>query len=71
MCYGTGYRKCIALHELMVATKSIKKAIVDNAPVNELRDLAINEGMRTLRMDGIQKVFQGLTDLEQVCKVTF
>jgi len=55
----------------MVATKSIKKAIVDNAPVNELRDLAINEGMRTLRMDGIQKVFQGLTDLEQVCKVTF
>lgn len=71
MCYGSGYRKRIALHELMVATKSIKKAIVDNAPVNELRDLAINEGMRTLRMDGIQKVFQGLTDLEQVCKVTF
>jgi type II secretory ATPase GspE/PulE/Tfp pilus assembly ATPase PilB-like protein len=71
LCYGTGYRKRIALHELMVATKSIKKAIVDNAPANELRDLAINEGMRTLRMDGIQKVFQGLTDLEQVCKVTF
>ena len=70
-CDGTGYKKRIALHELMVATKSIKKAIVNNAPANELRELAINEGMRTLRMDGIQKVFQGLTDLEQVCKVTF
>jgi type II secretory ATPase GspE/PulE/Tfp pilus assembly ATPase PilB-like protein len=70
-CYGTGYRKRIALHELMPATRSIKKAIVDNIPANELRDLAISEGMRTLRMDGIQKVFQGLTDLEQVCRVTF
>jgi type II secretory ATPase GspE/PulE/Tfp pilus assembly ATPase PilB-like protein len=71
VCNDTGYRKRIAFHELMVATHSVKKAIVDRIPVNELRELAINEGMRTLRMDGIQKVFQGLTDLKQVRKVTF
>ena len=68
-CGGTGYKGRIAFHELLIGTKKVKDAIKKNAGVELLRDLAIEEGMRTLRMDGIQKVFQGITDYEQVNKV--
>ncbi len=46
-----------------------KDAIKRNIGVEQLRSLAIEEGMRTLRMDGIMKVFRGITDYEQVNKV--
>jgi type II secretory ATPase GspE/PulE/Tfp pilus assembly ATPase PilB-like protein len=68
-CGGTGYKGRIAFHELLIGTKKVKDAIKKNAGVELLRDLAIEEGMSTLRMDGIQKVFQGITDYEQVNKV--
>ncbi len=68
-CGGTGYKGRVAFHELLVGTKNIKEAIKKSIGVEQLRDLAIEEGMRTLRMDGIQKVFQGITDYEQVNKV--
>jgi type II secretory ATPase GspE/PulE/Tfp pilus assembly ATPase PilB-like protein len=69
-CGGTGYKGRIAFHELLIGTKMVKDAIKKNTGVEELRELAIEEGMRTLRMDGIQKVFQGITDYEQVNKVS-
>jgi type II secretory ATPase GspE/PulE/Tfp pilus assembly ATPase PilB-like protein len=68
-CNGTGYRGRLALHELAVGTPNLKKAIKKKAPVDELRMIAIEEGMRSLLMDGITKVFQGLTDVDQVLKV--
>lgn len=68
-CSGTGYRGRLALHELTVGTENLKKAIKNGTHVEELRTLSIQEGMRTLLMDGIQKIFQGLTDLNQVLKV--
>jgi type II secretory ATPase GspE/PulE/Tfp pilus assembly ATPase PilB-like protein len=68
-CNGTGYRGRLALHELTLGTENLKKAIKNGAHVEELRTMAIEEGMRTLLMDGIQKIFQGLTDLNQVLKV--
>ncbi|MGD0278130.1 MAG: hypothetical protein ABSC11_02360 [Smithella sp.] len=52
-----------------MGTNKVKEAIKKNSGVEHLRDLAIEEGMRTLRMDGIMKVFQGITDYEQVNKV--
>ena len=64
-CTG-GYRGRIALHELMVGSDSVKKAIQEKARVAELFALAISEGMRTLKQDGIQKVLQGNTDMVQV-----
>jgi type II secretory ATPase GspE/PulE/Tfp pilus assembly ATPase PilB-like protein len=44
-------------------------AIKKNVSVEDLRDLAMQEGLRTLKMDGILKVFQGVTDLQQILKV--
>ena len=68
-CGGTGYKGRISIHELLVGSPAIKNAIKTNASVESLRDLAMREGMCTLKMDGIQKVFQGITDLDQIMKV--
>ena len=68
-CNGTGYRGRLALHELVVGTENIKRAIKKGVPVDEIKVMAIQEGMRTLLMDGVQKVLQGLTDLSNVLKV--
>jgi type II secretory ATPase GspE/PulE/Tfp pilus assembly ATPase PilB-like protein len=69
LCNNTGYKGRVALHELLMGTLEVKKAVKQSAGVAELRKLAIKEGMLTLRMDGIIKVFNGITDLEQVNKV--
>jgi len=68
-CGGTGYRGRIAFHELAVGTENLKKAIKKRSPLDELRMLSIEAGMRTLLMDGVQKILQGLTDLDQVLRV--
>ena len=68
-CNGTGYRGRIALHELIVGSENIKRAIKKGVPVYEIKVMAIQEGMRTLLMDGVHKVMQGLTDLSNVLKV--
>jgi len=68
-CNGTGYRGRLALHELIVGTENIKKAIKKSTPVEEIKVMAIGEGMRTLLMDGVQKILMGLTDLNNVLKV--
>ncbi len=65
-CGGTGYRGRIALHELMVGSDSVKKAIQEKARVAELFALALSEGMRTLKQDGVEKVLLGITDMVQV-----
>ena len=54
------------LHELLIATDPLKKLIAEKARVSELIAVALEEGMRTLKMDGIEKVLQGITDIAQV-----
>lgn len=68
-CNGSGYKGRIAIHELLVNTDSIKQAIRRKAMTDDVRGLALREGMRTLLMDGIQKVFQGLTDLSEILQI--
>ncbi len=65
-CSGTGYRGRIALHELLIGSDEIKKGIQEHARVAELLALALEQGMRTLKQDGIEKVLQGITDMHQV-----
>ena len=65
-CAGTGYRGRIGLHELLVGSDAIKKNIQEHARVAEMTVTAMNEGMRTLKQDGIEKVLQGFTDMHQV-----
>jgi len=68
-CNQTGYAGRIGLYELMEATPAIKQLIVKHAPVSELAQLALREGMRSLRQNGIEKVLAGLTDISQVRRV--
>ncbi len=68
-CGGIGYKGRIAVHELLVGTGDIKKGIKKSAVAEQLKTIAVNNGMTTLRMDGIRKIFLGVTDLEQVLRV--
>ena len=65
-CGGTGYKGRVGLHELLVGTDGIKKMIQEHARVAEILALSLQEGMLTLKMDGMEKVLQGITDMAQV-----
>ena len=65
-CTGTGYRGRVGLHELLIGTDTIKKAIQEHARVAELLAIALEEGMHTLKQDGMEKVLQGITDMHQI-----
>jgi type II secretory ATPase GspE/PulE/Tfp pilus assembly ATPase PilB-like protein len=64
-CSG-GYRGRIGLFELLEGTDRIKKGIQDRLRVSDLLAIALDEGMRTLKQDGIEKVLKGITDIKQV-----
>jgi type II secretory ATPase GspE/PulE/Tfp pilus assembly ATPase PilB-like protein len=68
-CNKTGYKGRIGLHELMVADDPVKKLIQERARVAELFSQAVEGGMRTLKMDGMEKVMMGMTDLKMVRQV--
>lgn len=68
-CNNTGYKGRTGIHELLVASDAIKRQIVESAPVADILATCINEGMRTLKQDGIEKVLKGMTDILQVRKV--
>ena len=65
-CGGSGYKGRVGLHELLVGTDAMKKLIQEHARVAEMVAVALEEGMVTLKMDGIEKVLMGLTDMAQV-----
>jgi len=65
-CGGSGYNGRYAIHELLVVDDDVEHAIVKEASAFEIRDIAIKNGMHTLRQDGIHKAFQGITTLEEV-----
>ncbi len=68
-CNNTGYKGRVGLHELLVADDPIKKLIQERARVAEIFVAAVGSGMRTLKMDGMEKIMMGLTDLKQVRSV--
>jgi type II secretory ATPase GspE/PulE/Tfp pilus assembly ATPase PilB-like protein len=65
-CNGTGYKGRLGLHELMLGSDAVKKNIQERARVADIVATALDEGMRTLKQDGIEKVLLGLTDMHQV-----
>jgi excisionase family DNA binding protein len=68
-CRGRGYRGRMGLHEVLTLTAPLTEAILRRAPVEELRDIAIENGMRTLLADGIRKAAEGQTTIEEVLRV--
>jgi type IV pilus assembly protein PilB len=69
-CGGTGYKGRAGIYEVMSMTNALRRMILRGASVAELRDQAVEDGMLTLRMDGIKKIERGVTTLEEVVKET-
>jgi len=65
-CRGTGYRGRVAVHELLPGTGRIQQLIRNRSHLDALRAAAAEEGVKTMLQDGIEKVFDGLTDFRQV-----
>ena len=68
-CGNTGYKGRIGLHELLIADDPVKKLIQERARVAEIFAAAVEAGMRTLKMDGMEKIMLGMTDLKMVRSV--
>ncbi|WP_194395681.1 GspE/PulE family protein [Microbacterium atlanticum] len=69
-CSGTGYRGRLGLHEVMTMTDELEQLVVTRATGTEMRQVAIAQGMVSLREDGWAKVAQGLTTIEEVLRVS-
>src|SRR3954471_19286223 len=64
-CNNTGYKGRMGVHELLTGTDEIKRAVQRRAPIDELRHLAMKQGMRTLMQDALEKAMRGITDVKQ------
>jgi general secretion pathway protein E len=69
-CLNTGYRGRTGIFELMILDDSIKNLILKTSDANAIKRLAIDQGMFSLRQDGVQKVLDGITTIEEVFRVT-
>ena len=67
---NTGYKGRIGIFELMIPNESICNLIISKTPTEEIRKKAIASGMVSLKEDGIQKIKQGLTSVEEVLRMT-
>src|ERR1700719_4039442 len=70
-CSGTGYHGRTAICELLDLTDRIREMIVDRRPTSEIKRIAREEGMITLRESGLAKIRAGLTTVKEINKVTF
>jgi type IV pilus assembly protein PilB len=68
-CGGTGYRGRLGLHEVLIVSEEIARMTVLGETAENIRRQAIEEGMLTLRQDGLEKVLMGLTSVEEVSRV--
>ncbi len=70
-CHGTGYRGRVCINEVLVADSDIRSAILRRAPADELKRIAIENGMTTMLDDGIEKVRSHITTIEEILRVTY
>jgi type IV pilus assembly protein PilB len=70
-CSGTGYHGRTAICELLDLTDRIREMIVDRRPTSEIKRIARDEGMITLRESGLAKIRDGITSVREINKVTF
>ncbi|MFO7302770.1 MAG: type IV-A pilus assembly ATPase PilB [Acidobacteriota bacterium] len=69
-CNGSGYKGRVGVFEVMEISDRLRELIVTGAPTAELKQVAMEEGMLTLRQSGLEKVRQGVTSLEEVVRET-
>jgi type IV pilus assembly protein PilB len=68
-CSRTGYRGRLAIHEVMVMSEEISRMVVERYSSEDIKKTALSQGMLTLREDGLVKVAQGETTLEELFRV--
>lgn len=70
VCNFTGYKGRGGLYELLVVDDEIRHLIHDQASESDIRDYVVKRGMRTMRDEGLRRVAQGLTTIEEILRVT-
>ncbi len=68
-CYDSGYKGRAGIHEVLVADAALQRMIMHNPSRDELLEHAAQQGMRTLYDDGLQRVLEGLTTVEEIGRV--
>jgi type IV pilus assembly protein PilB len=68
-CNGSGYRGRLGIYEVMTVSSEIRSMALERRPSEEMRDVAVRQGMRLLRDDGLHKVRQGLTSIAEIARV--
>ena len=69
-CQGTGYKGRLGIFELMEMDSELRDMAFHKTATNRIRDQAIASGMRTLMQDGVRKILQGITTIEEVLRIT-
>jgi type IV pilus assembly protein PilB len=69
-CNGTGYKGRVGLYEVMEISEGIRDLVMVGATSVELKRKALEEGMLTLRLSGIEKIKAGITTIEEVLRET-
>lgn len=69
-CGGIGYKGRVGIHEVLQGTPAIQSLIYKRASLDDIRAQAVRDGMKTLKQDGIAKIFAGLSDYTQLLHVT-
>lgn len=69
-CHQTGYKGRVGIYEVLVKTESLEKLILSETSATVIKQAAIKEGMVTMVQDGLLKALAGITDVEEVFRVT-
>ena len=69
-CHQTGYKGRCGIYELLLMTQELKALVLQTSDANQIKACAVESGMVTLRKDGAMKVFQGITTIEEVVRVS-
>ncbi len=70
-CRGTGYKGRTGVHEGMPMSDEIRDLALLKSPAHLIRNMAIQQGMKTLQMDGVQKILMGITTVDEVLRVIY
>ncbi len=69
-CYDSGYKGRLGIYELMIVSSAIKRQLLKSADAEELRRIALSQGMASLRSEGARIVLKGITTTAEVLRVT-
>ena len=69
LCNKTGYKGRIGVYEIMLVSEAIQRLTVEKASTDEINKVAIKEGMKSLRYEGLLKVKEGVTSIEEIMRV--